>query len=190
MHIQRATDLAPPMAEYVHRIQLAAYSVEAHLIGHDGIPALHESAADMLTHRLSWLLALDDGMLVGAAGYRIVAGVESSTDRDTGEQQTGVEEFLDIDRLVIDPNMFRRGIGRALVNELLAEAGSRPVVVSTGRDNHPARRLYVGSDFELLDEIEVIPGLFIVRYRHRARPGSLNRDSRTKGDPCPGAAPA
>jgi GNAT superfamily N-acetyltransferase len=170
MQLRRVDDLTQPWAEQLHRLQLAAYGVEARLIGNDGIPALHETVADMLGRRLCWLLAMDDEALVGAAGYRVVAWTSNDSTRwDAGAPgPVDVEETLDIDRLVIDPRMFRRGIGRALVGRLLEEAGSRTVVVSTGRDNHPARQLYVRSGFDLVDEVEVIPGLFIVRYCHRA----------------------
>ncbi|WP_462236208.1 GNAT family N-acetyltransferase, partial [Nostocoides australiense] len=47
----------------------------------------------------------------------------------------------DIERLVVDPEHLRRGLGRALVER----AARGPAVVATGRANRPARRLYGGS---------------------------------------------
>ena len=72
---------------------------------------------------------------------------------------------VDLHRLVVDPAQVRRGIGRALVQHLLTEHGDSPVVVSTGRDNSPARRLYEGLGFTESGQAEVVPGLWVVRYR-------------------------
>ncbi|MFI6989954.1 GNAT family N-acetyltransferase [Nonomuraea wenchangensis] len=135
-----------PLGGQLLAVQKAAYAVEAELIGDDRIPPLHESLAELRARDLRWLAAFDGGELSGA-----VAWAESSDE-------------LDIDRLVVAPSMARRGIGRALVEAVLARAGGRRVVVSTGRDNVPARRLYEGLGFTLLGETEVIPKLWIARY--------------------------
>ncbi|MGA5759315.1 GNAT family N-acetyltransferase [Nonomuraea bangladeshensis] len=135
-----------PLGDELLAMQKAAYAVEAELIGDDRIPPLHESLAELRARDLLWLGAFDGGALSGA-----VAWTESADE-------------LDIDRLVVAPAMARRGIGRALVEAVLARAGGRRVVVSTGRDNVPARRLYEGLGFTLLDETEVIPKLWIAGY--------------------------
>ncbi|MEV4288860.1 GNAT family N-acetyltransferase [Nonomuraea bangladeshensis] len=135
-----------PLGAELLAMQKAAYAVEAELIGDDRIPPLHESLAELRARDLLWLAAFDGGALSGA-----VAWAESSDE-------------LDIDRLVVAPAMARRGIGRALVEAVLARAGGRRVVVSTGRDNVPARRLYEGLGFTLLGETEVIPKLWIAGY--------------------------
>ncbi|MEV4547498.1 GNAT family N-acetyltransferase [Nonomuraea wenchangensis] len=135
-----------PLGGQLLAVQKAAYAVEAELIGDDRIPPLHESLTELRARDLLWLAAFDGGELSGA-----VAWAESSDE-------------LDIDRLVVAPSMARRGIGRALVEEVLARAGGRRVVVSTGRDNVPARRLYEGLGFTLLGETEVIPKLWIAGY--------------------------
>ncbi|MFF5325271.1 GNAT family N-acetyltransferase, partial [Janibacter hoylei] len=49
---------------------------------------------------------------------------------------------VDIDRLVVDPAVHRRGAGRKLVQAVLFRAGHRRATVSTGRANLPARTLY------------------------------------------------
>lgn len=52
-----------------------------------------------------------------------------------------------------------------LVRHLLAAHQRSPVVVSTSRDNVPARRLYAGLGFTLYGEAGVLPGLWKLRYR-------------------------
>jgi ribosomal protein S18 acetylase RimI-like enzyme len=71
---------------------------------------------------------------------------------------------LDLHRLVVDPSCAQRGLGRALVQHLLDAHPDRPAVVSTGRDNAPARRLYEGLGFAEVGTVEVLPGLQVVRY--------------------------
>lgn len=136
--------LAPALLE----LQRASYAVEARLIADDRIPPLHEGLDALLAAELSWSASLDDdGAPLGAIGY----AVEGDT--------------VDIDRLMVHPAAHRRGIGRRLVRHALTKAPR--AIVATGRDNRPARELYERLGFEALDEVEVIPGLWIARY---ARP--------------------
>jgi ribosomal protein S18 acetylase RimI-like enzyme len=50
------------------------------------------------------------------------------------------------------------------VAELLGRAAGRHVIVSTGRDNGPARTLYEKLGFTKVEDVEVIPGLWTTRY--------------------------
>ncbi|MFI6909157.1 GNAT family N-acetyltransferase [Nonomuraea sp. NPDC050394] len=128
-------------------LQHAAYAIEAEIIGDDRIPPLHEDLAGLQGEPLSWLGAFDDeGTLTGAVAWEESAGL------------------VDINRLVVDPGALRQGIGRTLVKEVLARAGGRKVIVSTGRDNTPARTLYERLGFTNTGDAEVIPGLWITSY--------------------------
>jgi ribosomal protein S18 acetylase RimI-like enzyme len=138
----------PALAVRLLEVQRAAYAVEARLIGDDRIPALHEDLAALTAAGLSWLVARHGARVLGALGRRYTDG--------------GVE----VDRLVVDPIAARRGTGRALVAAALADAAGRPVTVSTGRDNVPARRLYAQAGFRETGEREVLPGLWVVDAGH------------------------
>ena len=141
-----ATDAAT--AARIVEIQQAAYSVEAGLIGFDGIPALHESAADIMARTdLTWRGATVDGRLAGLIAWLV----------DT-------DGVLDIDRLAVDPAYARRGLGRALVRAVPA---AYPITVSTGAANEPAIALYLGEGFRRVGEHEVAPGVFLARFRRR-----------------------
>lgn len=142
------TQVVTPSDELL-RLQREAYAVEAELIGDDRIPALSEDLAGLLSAGLSWLGAVEDERLVGAAGY-----VETAA-------------LVDVHRLVVAPSVARRGIGRALVAEVLQLAGGRRVDVATGRDNAPARALYEELGFAWLADVEVLPGLWVSRYARR-----------------------
>jgi hypothetical protein len=52
------------------------------------------------------------------------------------------------------------------VSEVLARAGDRRIVVSTGSANVPARTLYERLGFGEADDVEGIPGLWITRYAY------------------------
>lgn len=134
------------VAEELLRIQHAAYALEAALLGDDRIPPLHEDLPGLLAWPLWWLVALEGTTIVGALGF-------------------GGEQEADIDRLIVDPAHHRRGIGAALVREVLAR--SDRVTVSTGRDNGPARALYGGLGFEHTGDTEVLPGLWVSGFEWR-----------------------
>lgn len=136
------------LADRLLAVQRAAYLVEATLIGDDRIPALHEDVGELCAASLTWLGAYDSSRLIGA-----VAWVEDADE-------------VDIDRLIVDPAMHRRGAGRLLVQAVLHRAGSRRTIVSTGQDNLPARMLYRKIGFHQVDDIEVVPGLWVTNLVH------------------------
>ncbi len=152
----------PLLAARLLEVQHAAYAVEARLIGDDRIPPLSEDVAALVAAGLDWLVATDGGVVLGALGRR-----------DDG---AGV----DIDRLVVDPAVARRGVGRALVAAVLADAGGRRVTVSTGRGNAPARHLYARAGFRETGEREVLPGLWVVDLVS-GRPPAGSRRGRAGG---------
>lgn len=131
---------APRLLELQH----AAYAVEAELIGDDRIPPLHETQADLVSADLHWIASFDGERIVGAVGCSIE------------------DDVVDIDRLMIDPAYHRRGIGAALVTQALALAAR--AVVSTGRDNAPARGLYESLGFVHRADVEPVPGLWVSEY--------------------------
>lgn len=138
----------PVLAAELLALQRQAYAVEAALIGDDRIPPLHEDLAGLRAAPLRWAGVRAGGRLVGALAWT-----------DDGD-------LVDVHRLVVAPAAARRGIGSGLVRRLLAEAGARPVVVATGRDNAPARALYERLGFTVTGEREVLPGLWVTGYRH------------------------
>ncbi|MFC5379305.1 GNAT family N-acetyltransferase [Aquipuribacter nitratireducens] len=128
-------------------LQREAYAVEAQLLGDDRIPALHECLDALRAAPLHWLGALGDDHLLGAVAW-------SATDA-----------LVDVDRLVVSPAAHRGGIGTRLVSHVIDLAGSRDVSVSTGSGNAPARALYERLGFARVDDVEVLPRLWVTRYR-------------------------
>jgi ribosomal protein S18 acetylase RimI-like enzyme len=111
------------VAANVHKLGRRAYAVEAELIGSTAIPALHETMDEMRAESLRWFGAWTDECLAGFAAWN-----------------RGPHGLLDIERLCVDPDFFRRGIASRLLRRVLAEGGN--ATVSTGAANIPAIGLY------------------------------------------------
>lgn len=142
----------PAVSAEVLRLQRAAYAVEAALIGDDRIPPLHEDEEQL---RAAGLQCLGSWCADDTPACQRLAGAVA---------WVHAGEALDVHRLVVDPTQVRRGVGRALVAHLLATHPDLPAVVSTGRDNVPARRLYEGLGFREGGTVEALPGLWVVGY--------------------------
>ena len=154
-HAIRPLDLSDDeTARAVLALQRAAYAVEAGLIGSDGIPALTETLERLRAAGESWLGALDaeTGRLAGAVAWR---------ELDDGT--------VDICRLVVAPEAFRRGIATALLNALDSAFPGRSMVVSTGRDNEPAVALYRRRGFRAVRDREAASGLWITELERPFR---------------------
>lgn len=155
-HIRLAPQDVSPHVAALLQLQRAAYAVEAALIQDDRIPGLRETAEELIAARLHWIVDVQDGEIIGAIGY-----VRS-------------DDVIEIDRLIVDPGRHRQGIGRRLVMQVLE--GGRRAVVSTGRDNGPARRLYETVGFTHLVDREVVPGLVVSDYALAASTGDALTD--------------
>jgi ribosomal-protein-alanine N-acetyltransferase len=87
-----------------------------------------------LAQRHHYLVALDDDRVVGYAGLSVVDEDESW-----------------VQNIAVRRDVQKRGVGRALLESLLAEAARRGVhrtLLEVAVDNAPAQRLYAAYDFE------------------------------------------
>ncbi|MEL6524324.1 MAG: GNAT family N-acetyltransferase [Chloroflexota bacterium] len=133
-------------AQRILTIQRLAYRIEADLIDFDGIPQLHESLAELQASSETFL------------GYHVnktIAGVLSYEIDDT---------TLDIGRLVVHPDHFRKGIGRQLVQHVETIPHITKIIVSTGARNKPACNLYESLGYTHTDTREILAGLTIAFY--------------------------
>ena len=150
------------IAQRIVYIQRSAYSVEASLIGFDGIPQLDEAVEDVMAlNNLQWRGAFDGNALAGVIAWQIE------------------QDVIEIDRLAIDPRFARRGHGRQLVR---AVPPDRTTIVSTGTDNRPACDLYVSEGFTEVGRTEVAAGIFTTQFS-RPVPAAARAINRTSGGP-------
>lgn len=131
-------------------LQKAAYQVEAELIKFYDIPPLKESFEDLKECRETFLGYFEETTLAGALSYAV-----------DGDE-------LEICRMIVHPTHFRKGIAQRLLNVLEDHhEGIHVFKVSTGKDNTPAKRLYLKNNFKLIRNLEVAPGFFISNFEKR-----------------------
>ena len=140
------TDVA--VATRIVDLQRAAYAVEAELIGFDRLPPLLEAPGDVARLDLELLGFTDEGLLLGLLGFERIGDV------------------VEIDRLAVHPSAFRRGIARALLEDLhRRQVGAARLDVSTAARNEPALALYRRMGYRM-ERTSTVAGLPIV---HLAR---------------------
>jgi GNAT superfamily N-acetyltransferase len=150
----RALDLGDAgTVEAIVALQRVSYRVEADLLGARTLPALTETPRRLRRAGERFLGAFEGERLVGAVAWK----------------RRG--PLVDIHRLVVHPDRFRRGIaGRLLLALDAHEPDAERAIVATGAANAPARRLYEGQGFTAVEERLADGAIPIVIYERRAAP--------------------
>lgn len=127
-------------------LQKRSYRVEANLIGSNLIPGLHETLEQLQNCGETFYGFFERQELIGVISFKL-------------EHQT-----LDIHRLIVHPNHFRKGIARSLLEFVLKlELNAKRCVVQTGALNLPAIGLYQKMGFLELEQLEVAPNLWVCK---------------------------
>lgn len=138
------------IAHDLYNLQKISYQIEAELIRFFEIPALKESFEELMKCAEVFFGYFEEGQLVGAVSYEHEGGK------------------LTICRMVVHPEHFRKGIAGRLILFLEERFPDIDVFsVSTGKDNLPAKTLYLKNGFQLVQDLEVVPGLFISCFEKR-----------------------
>ncbi|MFN8445540.1 MAG: GNAT family N-acetyltransferase [Caldilineaceae bacterium] len=135
------------VAQEIYVVQQASYAVEQALIECADFPPLQVTPTD---------IQQEDEIFLG---YRV------------GAQLAGVVSFaslptlLDIGRLIVHPDYFRRGIASQLLQavESFAEPAMR-ITVSTAEKNLPAVQLYLRHGYQQTEQTVLPDGLVLVRF--------------------------
>lgn len=136
-------------AKMVLDVQIPSYLVEAELIQSHDLPPLRDTIVSLQQCDETFYGYFDDNsmQLLGAISYKIEDAV------------------LDIHRLIVHPDSFRRGIANALLTYIQTLAiDCTKIIVSTGAANVPAKELYLKHNFHAIGVIEVLPNLFITSF--------------------------
>ena len=132
-------------AKEIQKIQQAAYRIEAELMGFYEIPQLHESVHE-IQNSPETFIGYSKERLKGVVSHRVEDGI------------------VDIYRLVVDPDHFRKGVGKQLIAHLLERYTGYKFTVSTGAANKPAIALYQSYGFREQRSIEVAPGIHCTQF--------------------------
>jgi ribosomal protein S18 acetylase RimI-like enzyme len=136
-----------PEALRVLELQRVSCQIEADLIGSSMIPPLRETLEELQSCGEIFHGWFEDDRLLGFISHKLE------------------ENVLDIHRVAVHPDGFRRGIARQLLEFVLnLERGATQAIVQTGSLNLPACKLYLSFGFEILERKEVAPGLELTLF--------------------------
>ena len=144
----QAIDIAlQPEALRVLELQRVSYQIEADLIGTGLIPPLNETLGELQSCGEDFYGFFEDDRLLGFISHKLEGNV------------------LDIHRVAVHPDAFKRGIARQLLEFVLKlEPSAARVIVQTGSLNLPACKLYLSFGFEILERKEVATGLELTLF--------------------------
>lgn len=131
-------------------LQKASYLIEASWINCYDIPGLLDDDSKLLESKETFYGYRIDGMLEGIISYRIL------------------DNTLDIHRVAVDPKYFNRGIASDMIKHVENKVGKiERIIVSTGKENYPACRLYKKLGFDIVGETDIAEGLKIVNFEKK-----------------------
>lgn len=134
-------------AKQVLKLQTASYRVEAEITDFYEIPPLKDTIESLKECDEIFYGYYINDVLAGIISYKII------------------ENFLDIHRVAIHPNFFRRGIAGKLVSFVEGLNSSiNKIVVCTGKKNLPAVNLYFKNGYRKIKDIEVSKGFYLTQF--------------------------
>ncbi|HKY57221.1 MAG TPA: GNAT family N-acetyltransferase [Aeromicrobium sp.] len=128
------------------RLQHDAYRSQAELIGDDRLNALAADENSLPAWRGRYVVAWEGTHLIGAVAWH-------------------PGRVIEVDRVMVDAPVRRRGVAAALLRVVLDQAGDAPVETVTGRDNAPGISLYRRLGFEPVAEEQAPTGIWVTRLR-------------------------
>ncbi|MDC0459441.1 GNAT family N-acetyltransferase [Crocinitomicaceae bacterium] len=131
----------------IRRVFQDSYKIEAELLGAVHFPPL--------SRRIEAFYNCPNDFVGYYEDHKLVAVIEMKKEVSS----------MHIQSLVVDPDYFRRGIARKLIQFVLEYYTITQFTVETGRDNGPARKLYEGFGFVLEKTYNAAENITKVRYQ-------------------------
>lgn len=122
----------------INTLQKSAYRVEAAITGINNIPNLMERDEQLLESNEQFLGCFASKKLVGILSFQEIS-----------------KQKYQICRVAVDPENFGKGIGFKLINKVISLCSPGALVVTTGKGNIPARKLYEKAGFKYEGELKV-----------------------------------
>jgi GNAT superfamily N-acetyltransferase len=149
-HVSHLDNADPQVAAAILEVMIAAYSVEAEILGIVDFPPLRRTAEQIAAARTAFLGVNVEGVLAAVA----------ELDRSDARSAT-------IDSLVTDPGHTRHGLATALLRHIAAEESGREITVSTAAGNGPALLLYATAGFVGQSRWRTAGGIAMVTLRYQ-----------------------
>jgi ribosomal protein S18 acetylase RimI-like enzyme len=124
-------------AEDVLNVQIPSYKVEAEIIGSYEIPPLKDTVYTLQHCEETFIGYYENEELCGVISIKVD------------------NEEVDIHRLIVHPNHFRKGIAQLLLNFIESKFEVETIKVATGSKNAPAVSFYKKNGFQNIKEIIV-----------------------------------
>lgn len=126
------------MANIILKLQVRSYMVEAKLINFYDIPPLKDTVETLQNCGEKFVGYFIDNDLRGAIAYKML------------------DKTLDIHRLIVHPNHFRKGIANQLLSFIEGQVVDiETIIVSTGSENKPAVQFYLNRGFSIKRLVQV-----------------------------------
>jgi len=134
-------------AEQIVDLQKKSYLIEAELINFYDIPPLKDTIDTIIQCDEVFYGYYTEDVLAGLISYKLE------------------EDLVDIYRVAVHPEYFRRGIAKQLIQFIEdVNKGIEKIIVSTGLKNRPAVSLYLKLGFRRVSEVEVAEGVYVVSF--------------------------
>ena len=124
-------------AEDVLNIQIPSYKVEAEIIGSYEIPPLKDTVYTLQHCGETFFGYYENEELCGVISIKVDG------------------DGVDIHRLIVHPNHFRKGIAQMLLNFIETKFHGETIKVATGSKNIPAVSFYKKNGFQNIKEVKV-----------------------------------
>lgn len=141
--IQRIDLNNPDLLNQILTLQRVSYLIEAEIIDYYEIPPLTETLEELMNCGECFYGYFTEGILAGFLSY------------------TMEDHILDICRVAVHPDYFRKGIADSLLRQALSLPGIQKAIVSTGKKNLPALRLYQKHGFNMIRDKEIGNGIYL-----------------------------
>ncbi len=134
------------VAEKVLKLQKFSYQIEAEIIDFYDILPLKDTLETLMKCNEEFWGYIENDEIAGIISYKIS------------------ESVLDIHRLAIHPNFFKRGIAKKLVDFVESVDRLSKIVVCTGKKNKPAINLYRQKGYKFVEDIKIEGNLVLTKF--------------------------
>ncbi len=139
----------PKNAEKLLEIQMPAYKVEAEIIGYDDIPPLKDTVNTLKQCGETFFGYYFNEELCAAISLKVI------------------DNEVDIHRLIVHPDHFRKGIAQKLLTFIERQFDKRIIIVATGSKNKPAITLYKKNGFRITKEVQINEHLSLTYFEKK-----------------------
>ncbi|WP_079527342.1 GNAT family N-acetyltransferase [Solibacillus isronensis] len=136
-------------AEKLLEIQMPSYKVEAEIIGYDDIPPLKDTVNTLKQCGETFFGYYINEELCAAISVKVI------------------DNEVDIHRLIVHPDHFRKGIAQKLLTFIERQFDKRIIIVATGSKNKPAITLYKKNGFRITKEVQVNEHLSLTYFEKK-----------------------